>query len=103
MSNVNETEVKIVVMSEDDNEITHPDIELKNRLNVSHHDSIPSIQNLFNKTLKNERSQSLDPTNNLDGFDPNKRRISSISSLGNWTGAVIVSEMIEPIKKNGKW
>lgn len=98
------SEVKIVVMSDD--ELKSGDIE-RNRLNVPCHNSIPSIQNLFAGDKfaagKNERSKSLDPTNNLDGFDPNKRRISSISSLGNWTGAVVVSDMSETTRKNGKW
>lgn len=104
LSNGKQSEVKIVVVSDDDNVCKFSDTELKNRLNVPHHDSIPSIQNFLNKQVRNERSRSLDPTNNLDGFDPNKRRISSISSLGNWTGPVIVSEIIEEsAKKNGKW
>lgn len=98
--------MKIVVVPEDNDGSIPYDVETKNRLNVPHHESISSINRFLNNDLnsmKNERSRSLDPTNNLDGFDPNKRRISSISSLGNWTGAVIVSQMIEPTKRNGKW
>ena len=65
--------------------------------------SIPNNENSEIGALKSERSRSLDPTQTLDGFDPNRRRVSSISSLGNWTGAVLVSEAQEEIKLNGKW
>lgn len=101
------SEVKIVVMADDENELRPFNKGTMDRLNVPHHDSISSIQNALKnsvlKSAKDARSSSLDPTQNLDGFDPNKRRISSISSLGNWTGAVVVSEIPEPIQRNGKW
>lgn len=55
-------------------------------------------------TSKTERSHSLDPLQFMKDMDLRKRRASSISSLGNWTGAVIVSDMSEGLKKtNGKW
>lgn len=101
------SEVKIVVMADDEKELRPFDSENMDRLNVPHRNSISSMQNAMKnsvlKLVKDERSLSLDPTQNLDGFDPNKRRISSISSLGNWTGAVVVSEIPEPIQRNGKW
>lgn len=104
-SNVKESEVKIVVMSEDNCELTPiVDVEMKkNRLSIPNHDYIPNDLNRDLKSSKNERSRSLDPTQNLDGFDPTRRRVSSISSLGNWTGAVLVSEAPDSYKKNGKW
>lgn len=56
--------------------------------------------------VKSERSASLDPLQ-FDGneFDVNKRRASSISSLGNWTGAVVVSDASDCVRKktNEKW
>ena len=103
--------MKIIVMSDDEKEL-RPfdkiiDKETKDRLSVPHRGSISSIQNSLKnsvlKAIKDERSLSLDPTQHLDGFDPNKRRISSISSLGNWTGAVVVSEIPESTQRNGKW
>lgn len=94
-------------MSDDEKELRSFDKETMDRLNVPHRGSISSIQNSLKnsvlKLVKDERSLSLDPTQNLDGFDPNKRRISSISSLGNWTGAVVVSEIPESSQRNGKW
>lgn len=101
-----ESEVKIVVMSEDNCELKPVvDSPKENRLSVPNHELVikSDTHNLLN-ALKNERSKSLDPTHNLDGFDPTRRRVSSISSLGNWTGACIVSEVAtDPIKANGKW
>lgn len=89
-------------MSEDNNELKPIDVGKKSRLSVPNNEL---LQNIINNdfSLKSERSRSLDPTRNLDGFDPNKRRVSSISSLGNWTGAVLVSEAPELIKRDGKW
>lgn len=100
--------MKIIVMSDDEKDIRTIDKETMDRLNVPHRGSISSIQNSLKnsvlKLVKDERSLSLDPTqSHLDGFDPNKRRISSISSLGNWTGAVVVSEIPESTQRNGKW
>lgn len=55
--------------------------------------SIESNQKLTVKTLQS-----------INDLNLNKRRASSISSVGNWTGAVIVSE-VQPTNKNstGKW
>lgn len=94
-----ESEVKIIVMSEADCELKQSDVD-RNCLSIpnDHND----LRNDLN-TMKSERSRSLDPSQALDGFDPTRRRVSSISSLGNWTGACIVSEALEPIKQNGKW
>lgn len=99
-----EPEVKIVVMSENNCELKPSNID-RNRLSIPNNDLIPTDISNNLSTLKSERSRSLDPTQAaLDGFDANRRRVSSISSLGNWTGAVIVSEASEPIRnQNGKW
>lgn len=99
-----EPEVKIIVMSEDNYELKPiVDSEKGNRLSIPNHEFIKNEINILSTSLKNERSKSLDPTQNLDGFDPTRRRVSSISSLGNWTGACIVSEAPEMAKTNGKW
>lgn len=91
-------------MSEDNCELTPiVDVEEKFCLSVPKHDDIPNGLNKYLKSPKSERSKSLDPSHGLDGFDPTRRRVSSISSLGNWTGAVLVSEAPDAIKKNGKW
>lgn len=100
-SNEKEPEVKIVVMSENNCELK-PFESDRNRLSIPRL-SIPNNDSNEIGALKSERSGSLDPTQALDGFDPNRRRVSSISSLGNWTGAVLVSEAQEEIKLNGKW
>lgn len=103
-SSEKESEVKIIVMSEDNCEVKPiVDSEKENCLSVPNHELIQNEINNVLTCLKNERSKSLDPSQNLDGFDPTRRRVSSISSLGNWTGACIVSEAPEPIKTNGKW
>lgn len=93
-----ESELKIVVTSETNCELKPSYID-RNRLSIPNDNSNHKDLN----KLKSERSRSLDPSKALDGFDPTRRRVSSISSLGNWTGAVIVSEALEPIKQNGKW
>ncbi|XP_031626281.1 uncharacterized protein LOC116342706 isoform X2 [Contarinia nasturtii] len=98
LMNTNKPEVRIVVLSENDCELK-PQIDIENEI-----PSDQQTQNEINAELvKSQRSKSLDPTQILDGFDPTQRRVSSISSLGNWTGAVIVSEALKPTKKNGKW
>lgn len=102
-----ESEVKIIVMSENNCELKPFDVD-RNRLSIprlSIPNNNPMQHDIKNEigALKSERSRSLDPTQALDGFDPNRRRVSSISSLGNWTGAVIVSEVQKEIKLNGKW
>lgn len=104
MTNTTEPEVKIVVLSEDNCELTPMvDVEKKFCLSVPGRDDGPNELNKHLESSKSERSKSLDPTQGLDGFDPTRRRVSSISSLGNWTGAVLVSEAPDSIKKNGKW
>lgn len=53
---------------------------------------------------KRERSQSLDPLQLMKDMDLRSRRTSSISSLGNWTGAVIVSDVTETLNRtSGTW
>jgi len=53
---------------------------------------------------RSERSQSLDPLQFMKDMELRSRRTSSISSLGNWTGAVIVSDATETMnRKSGKW
>lgn len=50
------------------------------------------------------RRMSLDPLQLFKEGELHKRRASSISSLGNWTGAVIVSDISDRIDKpSAKW
>lgn len=103
-----DNEVKIVLMTEEDGEYelkqSPNETSIHKHLNVPKRNSFQANNNADLATMKNERSASLDPTQILDGFDPNQRRASSISSLGNWTGAVIVSEAPTPMRRsNGKW
>lgn len=100
-------EVKIVLLTEKQEEyelIEGTMSDNENMLIVPKRSSL-QVDNVSEiKSIKSERSASLDPTQICDEFDPNQRRASSISSLGNWTGAIIVSEAFQPIRKrNGKW
>lgn len=101
-------EVKIVLMTEKQEEYELNDGTIsdnENKFCIPKRSSL-QLNNVLNKMrpIKSERSGSLEPTQMFDGFDSNQRRASSISSLGNWSGAVIVSEAIEPIQKcDGKW
>lgn len=98
------TDVKIIVQSTDDNE-SHPfDDNIKN--NKNHNLHVPRRNSFAVDLLKNndtmERKASLDPSQFDENF-PSSRRASSISSIGNWTGAVIVSNATDTMSPNGKW
>lgn len=97
-----ENNVQIMIQESED-ELKPLNMEKRPRLSITSHDIIPKNINKVLMAIKSERSKSLDPNKHLDGFDPNRRRVSSISSLGNWTGPVLVSEFTDPIKRNGKW
>lgn len=100
-SSLNSTEVKIIVQNTDGSE-SHPldDNEniKKNMLDVRRRSSF--VVDLLKNNA--ERKASLDPLQCDENFNRN-RRASSISSIGNWTGAVIVSDATENISPNGKW
>ena len=51
--------------------------------------------------IKFKRSKSLDPQQ-LNGFNPIKRRFSSIMSLGDLIGDAILTDSYGQVK-NGKW
>lgn len=100
--NVSISETKVAIES-------NKDLELKglpSHLNKKPRFSMPSEQHIKDD-LKNanklalmrlERSKSLDPTQKLDGFDPVRKRISSIMSLGQW-GAINLEDNYE----SGPW
>lgn len=100
-----ESEVKIVVSTE--NDYGSKQVEPEKFPKIPKTDSetgTPTNNNILLNRVKNERSRSLDPTNLLIEFERRQRRGSSISSLGNWTGAVIVSEAIDSSgNRPGKW
>lgn len=93
--------IKIVLMTEKEDKIElstdpgHLDVPKRGSFQVNDKNDFGS--------MRNERSASLDPTQIFDGFDPTQRRVSSISSIGNWTGAVIVSEANQIQRTNGNW
>lgn len=108
-------DVQIVVMNEDENNVKNSKDEAECRLEEGEVEekeepfippkrgSLRHVKAMEHLDVINERRSSLS-AKQIDGiYDINKRRASSISSLGNWTGAVIVSEAIQPVKKNGKW
>lgn len=100
-----ETDVKIIVSNENEYEAKQDQSE--KYLNIPKADAetgTPTNNNILLNRVKNERSRSLDPANFLIEFERRQRRGSSISSLGNWTGAVIVSEAIDSSgNRPGKW
>lgn len=98
-----ENDVKIIVMAEDGYELIQQSMQTQNLLNVPKQ-SLFDVNKNDSAIVKSERSKSLDPTYMLKHFEQQQRRGSSISSLGNWTGAVILSTTINSSKKsNGKW
>lgn len=98
-----ENDVKIIVMAEDGYELIQNSMQTQNLLNVPKQ-SLFDVNKNDSAIVKSERSKSLDPTYLLKHFEQKQRRGSSISSLGNWTGAVIVSTTINSSKKsNRKW
>lgn len=98
-------DVQIVVMNEDGRsnkldlkEETQDQPFLKVKRNSLRHSKATEHLDVIG-----ERRVSLTVNRYNSDCDINRSRKSSISSLGNWTGAVVVSEAIEPVKKNGKW
>lgn len=99
-----ENDVKIIVSAENDCESKPDANQIDNQLHVPKKDVEPLQNNILLNRVKNQRSRSLDPANCLIEFERRQRRGSSISSLGNWTGAVIVSEAIDSSENRpGKW
>lgn len=94
-SNENNDDVKIIAIPEEECEMKPvvKDVSI----------SVQDIKEVANDTqIKNKRSKSLDPTHKIEGFNPIKRRISSIMSMGDLIGDAIVTESYGQIK-NGKW
>lgn len=102
------TDVKIIIVSEDGTEplyIDKDDTPMTNGLIVPKRHSF-KINKTIESLVKSERSASLDPLQfDSNQFDGTKRRTSSISSLGNWTGAVVVSDASDCVRRktNEKW
>lgn len=102
------SEVKIIIVTDDGiepNFIDKEDAPMTNGLIVPKRHSF-KMNRTIESIVKNERSASLDPLQfDVNGFDVTKRRASSISSLGNWTGAVVVSDASDCVgkKTNEKW
>lgn len=84
-----------VVIPEDDLNLKPIEVQAKLRLSLPN-DSVQNDVENTPKSLKVERSKSL----YIDEFDSTARRFSN---LGNWTGAVILSQILVPSKKRGKW
>lgn len=97
-----EKESKVATMSDDEFELNQLPSYVKPRLSVPHEDQV--LKNFRNENgnfdvlIKCERSKSLDPTQ-IEGFDPIKKRISSMMSLGEWGGAAYLNENSE----SGAW
>lgn len=100
------SDVQIFVMNEDGDESSKSDreeeLQAEPFVKVKR-GSLRHVRPVEHLDVIGERRQSLNVNQYTGNYDINKRRASSISSLGNWTGAVVVSEVIEPVKKNGKW
>lgn len=97
---MNSTEVKIVVQGIDGSETQPLDDEEKS---TKHSLDIPKRNSLvYYLSDDAKRKASLDPLQIEESFS-RSRRASSISSLGNWTGAVIVSDATEIMPTTGKW
>lgn len=88
---------KITVILEKD-ELKPIDPENLNRFSVP--DLVDSIKQGDAISLKKERSQSLDPKQHLTEFNALKSRISSIMSLNELSGDMI---MDNKGGENGKW
>lgn len=98
--------MKIIIVTDDGSEPHYNDMEdtpKTNGLIVPKRHSF-KVNRTIESIVKSERSASLDPLD-AEQFDANKRRASSISSLGNWTGAVVVSDATNCVRKktNEKW
>lgn len=99
-----DVDVKIIVSDDNDCEVKRDVQSQEKHLQIPNSDAEPMPNNNLLNRVKNQRSRSLDPANFLIEFERRQRRGSSISSLGNWTGAVIVSEAIDSSDhRSGKW
>lgn len=100
------TDIQIFVMNEEETEPRQMNVDnqlKRDRLDKQTRHSFKLSKTSDLLAVKNARSASLDPLQFEADFDKNKRRASSISSLGNWTGAVIVSDAANrQITSNGK-
>ena len=94
-------EVKITVVSDDgiktkltssNNEYRHGEVGLIDGTKNDNSDA---------RCIKSERSKSFDITQSFDRFDPIRKRISSIMSIGDLGGNIILVETSN--KKDGKW
>lgn len=96
-ANDNEKDEKTEVMSGDELELNQLASYAKNKPRFS----VPNEES-DQSNMKCERSKSLISPQDLDGFDPIRKRISSILSLGEWGGALYSHDSLESLK-NGKW
>lgn len=104
MENSDSVDVKIIVSDDNNYEVKQDALNQEKHLQIANSDAEPMPNNNLLNRVKNGRSRSLDPANFLIEFERRQRRGSSISSLGNWTGAVIVSEAIDSSDhRPGKW
>ena len=95
-STENGSAAKITVILEE-NEVKSIDPENLNRFSVP--DLVESNKQGDAIILKKKRSRSLDPTQHLNEFNELKSRISSIMSLNELSGDVIMDKRAQ----NGKW
>lgn len=93
----NESEVKITMIPEENEEIS---IDTKNLNRLSVPDLLQNNKKDDSTIQKNERSKSLDPTHKIDGFNALRNRIPSILSLSELSGDVV---MKTDQTQNGKW
>lgn len=84
--------INVAVIPEDDLKLKPIETEAKLRLSLPNN----SVRNDVENTPSKSRSKSL----HIDEFDLTARRLSN---LGNWTGAVILSQILVTNKKRGKW
>lgn len=100
-------EVKIIIVTDDGTDEKKEHLQTNGLIVPKRHSF--RIKNPIESIVRSERCASLDPLQiDLKQFDPSARRASSISSLGNWTGAVVVSDggagdSGVAKKKNEKW
>lgn len=96
-STENESAAKITVILEED--VANP-IDPKNRNRCSVPDLVENTKQSEVIIPKNERSRSLDPTQHLNEFNALRSRISSIMSLNELSGDMIMNNKRT---QNGKW
>lgn len=87
-------------MSNDEFEQSQLPTYVKNRVRLSIPDENENNVDDI-KSMKYDRSKSLDPTRYAD-FEEIKYRMPSLMSLGDWNGAVALSENCES-GRNNKW